>query len=42
LLFNETQAYPVFFNKQDKIIIEGDAEQLSTPTVKGNLANKEL
>jgi peroxiredoxin len=42
LFFNETQAYPVFFNKKDKIIIEGDTKQLNMPTVKGNLANEEL
>ncbi|KAA6333578.1 Thiol-disulfide oxidoreductase ResA [termite gut metagenome] len=42
LFFNETQAYPVFFNKKDKIIIEGDIEQLNMPTVKGNLANEKF
>ncbi|KAA6343379.1 Thiol-disulfide oxidoreductase ResA [termite gut metagenome] len=42
LFFNETQAYPIFFNKKDKILIEGDTEHLNMPTVKGNPTNEEL
>jgi peroxiredoxin len=42
LCFNHTQTYPVFFDKRDKITIEGDVDCLNKLVIKGNLANESL
>ncbi|KAA6310384.1 Thiol-disulfide oxidoreductase ResA, partial [termite gut metagenome] len=42
LLLNNRQTYPVFFDKKDKITIEGDTSHLETPIIMGNPTNEKL
>ncbi|KAA6334274.1 Thiol-disulfide oxidoreductase ResA [termite gut metagenome] len=42
LLFNNRQTYPVFFDKKDKITIEGDTGHLDIPIIMGNPTNEKL